>query len=112
MPRIPIQSLVSSRESGVDVQPGAFQATAQATANLMSSVSGAAQMVKQQFDRAQDLRNRTQLSEERRGLRDARGNFLNKMNGLNADGSQGKPIPPAQWGPLWKIELDVIKKRV
>jgi hypothetical protein len=110
MPRIPIQSLVSSRESGVDVQPGAFQATAQATANLMSSVSGAAQMVKQQFDRAQDLRNRTQLSEERRGLRDARGNFLNKMNGLNADGSQGKPVPPAQWGPLWKTELDAIKK--
>jgi hypothetical protein len=107
MPRIPIQSLVSSRESGVDVQPGAFQATAQATANLMSSVSGAAQMVKQQFDRAQDIHNRTQLSEKRRGLRDAQGNFLNKVNGLNAE---GKPIPPAQWGPLWKIELDAIKK--
>ena len=109
MARIPIQSLVSARAASEPINPGAFAESARATASLLGAVSGAADAVKKHFDRAQDLENRTSISEKKRLIRDSQGNFLNKMNGLQEDGSQGKPVPPSQWGELWKQELKSVE---
>ena len=63
MARIPLQSQVAARQSEVQLSPGVFQQTAQATANLLSSAVGAVDMVKQQFDQAQELRNRVNVAD-------------------------------------------------
>ena len=112
MARIPIQSLVSARASSEAIQPGAFAESARATASLLGAVSGAADAVKKHFDRAQDLENRTSISEKKRIIRDSQGNFLNKMNGLQEDGNEGKPVPPSQWGELWKQELITVEGKL
>lgn len=102
MPRIPLQSLVSTRQSEVEISPGAFSQTAQATARLMSSVVGATDMIKKQFDKAQDLSNRSTISEKRREIRDAQGTFQNEMLEGN--------VHPSEWGPLWEERLVKVKE--
>ena len=97
MARIPLQSLVSARQAGAQLNPGVFQQAAQANINLLSSIDGAAQMVKEQFDRAQDLRNQSEISEKTRTIRDAQGTFQNAMVAGRVD--------PALWGGLWAERL-------
>ena len=97
MARIPLQSLVSARHSGTAVQSGAFQQTANATADLLSSINGATQMVKQQFDQAQDFRNRSDISEKKRAIREAQGVFQNELTAEKVD--------PSEWGPRWQERL-------
>ena len=97
MPRVPLQSLVSARHSGTAVQPGVFQQTASATADLLSSVNGAAQAVKQQFDQAQEFRNRSDISERKREIREAQAIFQNELTADNVD--------PSEWGPRWQQRL-------
>ena len=104
MPRIPVESLVSPRQSEVQLQPGVFQQTAQATANLLSAVDGAGQMVKAQFDRAQDIHNQATISDKRLLVRNARGEFQNWITENN--------IPPAQWGEKWGDKLKEIEKNL
>ena len=88
--------------------PGAFGQTAKATANLLRSVVGATDMVKKQFDKAQDLRNQSEISEKRRGIRDSQGIFQNEM----LKGPDGRPVPPEQWGPLWQERLKSEKEKL
>ena len=104
MARIPIQSLVSARQSGVQIQPGAFQETAQATVNLLSSVSGAVDVVKRQFDQAQDIKNRSDILDRNRMIRDSQGAFQNRMLEEGRD--------PSEWGPLWKETLDELQDKI
>lgn len=99
MARIPLQSLVSSRQAGVEMSPGVFQQSARATSNLLASVVGASKMVKEQFDKAQDLRNKSEISEKRREIREAQGQFQNEM--LTVD--------PAEWGQRWAERLKGIE---
>ena len=108
MARIPLQSLVSARQAGAQMAPGAFGQTAKATANLLRSVVGATDMVKKQFDKAQDLRNQSEISEKRRGIRDSQGIFQNEM----LKGPDGRPVPPEQWGPLWQERLKSEKEKL
>ena len=104
MARIPLQSLVSARQSGIAVQPGVFQQTADATAGLLSSVAGGVEMVKQQFDRAQDIHNQSEISEKRRMFRDAQGEFQNRM--------LEKDFHPSEWGPEWIKTLEEVERDV
>tara|TARA_R110000850_G_C9996151_1_gene468197 strand:- start:30026 stop:31768 length:1743 start_codon:yes stop_codon:yes gene_type:complete len=101
MARIPQQSLVTPRETGVAIQPGAFAESAKATASLLGAVSGAADMVKKHFDRAQDLENITSISEKKRLIRNSQGEFLNEM-------SRDK-VAPSQWGSMWAERLKSVK---
>ena len=104
MARIPLQSQVSARQAGAQVQPGAFAQTAQATANLVSSVAGAANMVEQQFAQAQDLKNRSEISEKKRQIREAQGIFQNELLQGNVD--------PSEWGPRWQTRLKEVKAQL
>ena len=97
MARIPLQSLVSARQSGVAVAPGVFQQTAEAAHGLLSSVAGATQMVKAQFDKAQDIHNQSAISEGRRSHRDAQAEFQKRM--------LDPKFTPAMWGPEWQKTL-------
>ena len=97
MARIPLQSLVSARQSGVAIAPGVFQQTAEAAHGLLSSVAGATQMVKAQFDKAQDIHNQSAISEGRRSHRDAQAEFQNRM--------LDPKFTPAMWGPEWQKTL-------
>ena len=97
MARIPLQSLVSARQSGVAIAPGVFQQTAEAAHGLLSSVAGATQMVKAQFDKAQDIHNQSAISEGRRSHRDAQAEFQKRM--------LDPKFTPAMWGPEWQETL-------
>ena len=97
MARIPLQSLVSARQSGVAIAPGVFQQTAEAAHGLLSSVAGATQMVKAQFDKAQDIHNQSAISEGRRSHRDAQAEFQKRM--------LDPKFTPAMWGPEWQKTL-------
>lgn len=61
-------------------------------------------MVKQQFDRAQDIANQSEISEKRRMIRDAQGEFQNRMI--------SKEFLPSEWGPAWIEELKGIEGAV
>ena len=104
MARIPLQSLVSARQSGVAIAPGVFQQTAEAAHGLLSSVAGATQMVKAQFDKAQDIHNQSAISEGRRKFRDAQGEFQNRM--------LDPKFTPAMWGPEWQDTLKGIEAEI
>ena len=94
---IPLHSLVAARQSGVAVQPGAFQQTANASASLLSSVNGASQAIKKHFDQAEDYKNRSEISEGKRQIREAQGAFQNRLAQDN--------VPPHLWGKGWQEEL-------
>ena len=108
MPRIPVESLVSPRQDEVQLQPGVFQQTAQATANLLSAVDGAGQMVKAQFDRAQDIHNQATISDKRLKIRNAQGKFQNDIIGDPNDPTKN-PIPPHLWAEEWGNRLKALE---
>ena len=66
-------------------------------------------MVKAQFDKAQDIQNHTDISTKHREIRDAKGEFMNEMAGVNEDGSMGQAVPPAEWGPKWSQRLRTLE---
>lgn len=108
MARIPQENLVSARQSEVPLQPGAFNPLARATVDLLGSIDGAAQTVKNLFDKAQDIRNRSDIMEQRRIIRDSQGMFQNEIAENNT--------PPEEWGNLWRerlagIEADIKAKK-
>ena len=84
------------------MQPGVFQQAAQATGNLMKSVAGAADTVQALYNRAQDLKNDTDISTKRRIIRESQGEFQNRML---AEG-----VEPALWGSEWKKTLVKVTK--
>ena len=109
MPRIPVESLVSPRQDEVQLQPGVFQQTAQATANLLSAVDGAGQMVKAQFDRAQDVKNTSDIMEKKRVIRTSQAEFQMEMM---KDPTTGMPVPPSEWGQRWQARLEETRTKV
>ena len=66
-------------------------------------------MVKAQFDKAQDIQNHTDISTKHREIRDAKGEFMNEMAGVNEDGTMGQAVPPAEWGPKWSQRLRTLE---
>lgn len=101
MPRVPLQSLVSARQAGVQVQAGTFSQSAQSTSNLVSSISGAAQAVNQHFVKAQEYKNRSDISDGRELLRVSQAEFQNRLTGAN--------VPPERWVGEWEKELPKIR---
>lgn len=112
MPRVPLQTLTSVRQNEAPIQSGAFQETAQATSNLMGAIGGAAKTVQAMFDQAQDFKNRSDIMEKRRIIREAEGKFLNEMAGMDENGNVGQPVPPEQWSRLWQERLKSLQKDV
>jgi hypothetical protein len=78
----------------------------------MGAVDGAAKMVKAQFDKAQDIQNHTDISTKHREIRDAKGEFMNEMAGVNEDGTMGQAVPPAEWGPKWSQRLKTLEGKL
>ena len=110
MARIPLQSQVAARQSEVQLSPGVFQQTAQATANLLSSAVGAVDMVKQQFDQAQELRNRVNVADGAMLMRNERAKFQQDMM---ADPASGRAATlPEAWGPEWQKRLPQIEAKL
>lgn len=100
--RIPIQSLTSVRQSGGPAIPaGAFQQTAQAASNLLGAYAGAAETINKHFAEAQDLKNRSEISEKNREIRDAQAIFQNELIEGNID--------PTEWGPRWQARLKQVE---
>lgn len=108
MARIPLQTFVEPREAGVPLPPGAFQQSARASSELMKSIAGAGKLVVDQFTKAQELHNESEISEKRRGIRDAQGIFQNEM----LKGPDGRPVDPAEWGPRWQERLKSEKEKL
>lgn len=104
MARVPLQSLVSARQSGVELQPGVFQQAARANAELFGSIAGGVEMVKQQFDKAQDLKNRSDISDKKLLIRNSQAEFQNRLIQDN--------VEPALWPVLWKKQLSVVEKQL
>lgn len=75
---------------------------ARANINLLSSVEGAVGKVQEMFNRAQDIKNRSEIMQRRRVIRDAQGEFQNEMLQRN--------VPATEWGREWKERLKDIRK--
>jgi hypothetical protein len=104
MAKIPTQTLVTPRFGGSLMPKGAFGDTTQAIANVVGAVGGAVDTVIKMGQDAQQVRNRTQVREKLRELRDMRVKFQNDVLEQNLD--------PSKWTGEWQTRLGEFEKTI
>jgi hypothetical protein len=104
MARIPNQSLVAPRFNETMLPQGAFGDPTRSMARLAGSVQGVANTIVQMGFEAQDIRNKTQVREKFRELREMQLSFQQEILENNTD--------PAQWTGLWEQRLKQFENNV
>jgi len=102
MARIPQRTLVAPRDSGAQMPQGAYNSTIRATVGLIESVGGVADAIVEQGVKAQELKNETDVRNERRNMRELQAQFDLEKVGTD----------PTTWGDKWKQKLSAYESSV
>jgi hypothetical protein len=102
MAKIPSHIMQSARHQGVDIPDGVFHLTSRAAANALGDVAEIPAVFKKELDRAQDIRNRSDISDRLRSMREMQAEYLQTI--------QRDQIDPSDWAPGWEKKLKSFEK--